>query len=120
MRSLSRFALAGLVVAGFAAEAPAQGVPRPNPYYAYGGYGYAAPAPGAVYSRGYAFKDESPFSINRSYLGYGNLTYTGPGNPGPSYMTGPAASRANGTYPYASAQPRRGLFGLRWRRGYGN
>jgi hypothetical protein len=62
----------------------------------------------ASYGRPYYFKDESLMSINRSYLGYSNFVYYGPGLPAhadppgrtaapvraPVYVRPPAPARA--------------------------
>jgi hypothetical protein len=95
------------------------------------GYQYSAPPPSAAYYRAYRFSDEPVMSINRSYLGYSNLEYSGPGlpahaNPPPrgGYVTGYAAPRAPVYAPAPASAPapvyyvpaRRGPF--RWLRGY--
>jgi hypothetical protein len=99
----SGIALALALVAGAAADARAQA--------------------GYPYSRPYRFSDEPLMSINRSYLGYSNFVYPGPGlpahaNPPPrgGYVN-PAPATRPPAYPVyqVPARPRRWLG---WWRGY--
>jgi hypothetical protein len=104
MRTIVGFVAGALVVLGSASSAQAQ-------------------AP-------YSFNSEPLMSINRSYLGYGNMVYNGPGSLSPYYSSparavapvAPAAPTATYYVPtqaqtyYAPARPRFRLFG--WRRGY--
>lgn len=123
MRTLYGLVLTGVLVFGGASLAEAQMASTGAGPAAYSYY--SAPAPSAGYARGYAFKDEPLMSINRSYLGYSNFVYYGPGSPSP-YATAPSTAPARGyvagyttppTYYYTRPPVRRGLFG--WRRGYG-
>lgn len=124
MRTLYGFVLMGVLVFGGASLAEAQMLSTGAGPAAYSYY--SAPAAPAGSARGYAFKDEPLMSINRSYLGYSNFVYYGPGSPSP-YATAPGTAPARGyvagsaappTYYYYARPPaRRGLFG--WRRGYG-
>jgi hypothetical protein len=61
MRTTTGIALATALVLGATADARAQG--------------------SYPYSRPYRFSDEPLMSINRSYLGYSNFVYSGPGLP---------------------------------------
>ncbi|MDR3635848.1 MAG: hypothetical protein P4L84_18745 [Isosphaeraceae bacterium] len=108
MRTLFGPALAAILALAGVSGARGQTVyvgAAPNGYY-------RAPAP--VYSQNYAFKDEPLMSINRSYLGYSNLTYTGPGSLSPFGATGTGTAVAP-AYVSAPAPVRRG-FGLFGRR----
>jgi hypothetical protein len=85
MRNTSGIALAAALVLGATANARAQA-----------GYPYARP---------YRFSDEPLMSINRSYLGYSNFVYPGPGlpahaNPPPrgGYVNPPPATRPPAYY----------------------
>jgi hypothetical protein len=81
MRTAAGIALATILVLGTAAEARAQAYP---------------------YSRPYRFSDEPLVSINRSYLGYSNFVYSGPGLP--AHHNPPPRGGYVQTYP--SAPPR--------------
>ena len=70
MRTLLGLGLAGAVTLGAAAGASAQ-APSGHPY---------------------SFKDEPLMSINRSYLGYSNFVYYGPGLPAHANPPGRAAA----------------------------
>jgi hypothetical protein len=82
MRSALGIVLATVLVLGVVADARAQA--------------------GYPYSRPYRFSDESPFSINRSYLGYSNFVYSGPGMP--AHADPPP--RGGYVHPYPGTQPR--------------
>ena len=102
MRTLFGLTLTAALAFGHADAARAQ--------MAYAG----RPAPGPSYAQPYKFSDESLFSINRSYLGYSNFVYRGPGGPpAPGYVTGYGAPRSQ-VYTPAPVPARRG--GWFWRR----
>ncbi len=68
-----------------------------GPAHAQTAYARSAPA--------YSFADESPLSINRSYLGYSNFVYRGPNPPAPGYLVPTRGPLPRGGY--ASAPMRR-------------
>jgi hypothetical protein len=72
MRTLLALGVAGALTLGAAAGASAQ----------------------APYGRPYYFKDEPLMSINRSYLGYSNFVYYGPGLPAHANPPGRTAAPA--------------------------
>lgn len=101
------FSVAALLLASGASVSHAQGTYAPQ-YYG------NVPAPGAAGSPGYAFKDEPLVSVNRSYLGYSNLVYRGPGSLSPFQPRPTQPTPAPGGY----APVRRGFRLFGWRRGY--
>lgn len=85
MRALFGLVPAASLLLAFAASAQAQWPSAGGVSYApqYGGYSAGA----AVSPRPYAFRDESPISINNAYLGYGNLVDSSGRPPAPGYVT---------------------------------
>jgi hypothetical protein len=110
MRTVFGLALTGALVLGHAAAARAQGAMIGGAPY---GNRYSGPPPHAApYRRVYSYMDEPVMSINRSYLGYSNFVYDGPGLPPGGYATGYRYVPAPG---YVTPAPR-GFRRFGWRR----
>lgn len=90
MRTLIGLALTAAFAPAFAGNAGAQWPQSGGAPYPYAG------RPSAGYPRGHAFADESLFSVNNSYLGYGNFIDRSPSPSAPGYFTGRAAPRPPG------------------------
>jgi hypothetical protein len=118
VRTLIGIVMSGVVVLGGWSTTRGQGINRSTTVYTYQ-YPRANSAPVRVApSRGYAYKDESLLSINRSYLGYSNLIDTSPRPPAHADPQVYAATRAGGYTGGASPAPRRGRWILRRRAGW--
>lgn len=111
MRGLLFTALAAPLVLAGGVSARAQGpYPGAAPYVVYPPGVVAVPRPYP-----YAFRNESPFSINNSYLGYVNFVDDSGHPPAPGYVTpyGQAVNRG-----FVPAPTRGGVHWFGRRRGY--
>jgi hypothetical protein len=103
--------LATILLLTFAAGAQAQAVyPGGAPFSDAPAY---IPSPPRDPAYRYDFTNQPPVSVNRSYLGYTNLSYYGLHPPAPGYMTDYRSGRVTGYYTPVPSRRRLRLF-QRW------